>query len=360
MKIFDSVNIDTEHVKIRPLSSVAWQKVADGLLYEGSYYARNWGIKTVEDIKQMCEKAQSGLSEEKGNPLVFLNKDETEVLGMTNFMNVEPANRMLEIGGTWINPKFQRSFVNTETKYALLQYCFEKLQLNRVEFRIDCDNKPSQKAVQRLGFHFDGLLPRRIVNGGAEVRDYLFYSVIDLTWPAVKKHINELIEKSKLKEFSVVQRINSLDNAGDSGAAFSAVTKALEEFPNSPILNYQAACLCDSYRTETEAVPFYVKALKLGLSGDDRQGAFLGLGSTYRSLGEYEKSKTTFESGIKEFPNYRPYYIFLALTEYNLGDGAEAIRLLLEQILGTTSDQEILSYKKALQFYSTRLSEVFE
>ena len=49
--MFDPVVLDTEHVKIRPLKTTTWEKLAEGLLYEGSFHATNWGMKTPADIK---------------------------------------------------------------------------------------------------------------------------------------------------------------------------------------------------------------------------------------------------------------------------------------------------------------------
>ena len=360
LTMFDPITLDTENVKIRPLEIVSWQKLADGLLYEGSFHATNWGIKTPEDVRKMSENAIAARNNKLGNAVVFLNREETAVVGMTKFMNVEPQNKMIEIGGTWINKKWQRSHVNTETKFALLQYIFESLKLIRVEFRIDAENFASRKAVQRLGFHFDGILPRRKINANGDVRDYAFYSVTDQSWPKVKAHILQLKEKSKSETFREIQKINSLRKSGDSTGTFEAVLQAIKHYPQSAGLNYLAASICDGERTETEAVPFYLKSLELGLSGQDRRDALLGLASTYRSLGEYEKSRDTFQLGIKEFPAYRPYYVFLALTQFNLKNSPDAIRLLLEQLIETSSDFEIKSYERALKFYSTRLDEVFE
>lgn len=193
--MFDPIYLDTEHVKIRPLNTVASEKLAEGILYEGSFHATNWGIKSPDDVRKMYENAMAAWNEKRGNSVVFLSKDETEVYGLTHFMNVEPANKMIEIGGTWIGKKWQRSYVNTETKFALLQYVFETLKLNRVEFRIDSGNVPSQKAVQRLGFRFDGIMARRKINANGEVRDYVFYSVTDENWPRIKAHILQLKER---------------------------------------------------------------------------------------------------------------------------------------------------------------------
>jgi RimJ/RimL family protein N-acetyltransferase len=308
----------------------------------------------------MYENGIAAFQNKRGNPIVFLNQDETEVLGMTNFMNVEPANKMIEIGGTWINKKYQRSFVNTETKFALLQYAFENLKLNRVEFRIDSENIASQRAVQRLGFHFDGLMSRHKINANGDTRDYVFYSVTDQSWPQIKSHIQHLLEKSKFPEFDVLQKIKNFRRDGQADRAFDTANVAIAQHPKSADLHYLAACICDAHRTENEAIPFYIRALELGLSGLDRRDAFLGLASTYRSLGKYKESKQTFEKGLSEFPDYRPYQVFLALTEFNLQEAASSIRRLLEQLVETSSDHEIRSYEKALRFYSTRLNEVFE
>ncbi|MGE0631246.1 MAG: tetratricopeptide repeat protein [Pseudobdellovibrionaceae bacterium] len=358
--VFDPVVLDTENVRIRPLSFVSWEKLAEGLLYENSFHALNWGLKTPENIKQMYTNALIALENKRGNPIVFLTPDEKEVVGMTNFMNVEPANHMIEIGGTWIGKKWQRSPVNTETKFALLQYCIETLGLRRIEFRIDSENLPSQKAVQRLGFHFDGFIPRRKPNSNGETRDYVFYSVTDKSWPETKQHILSLIENSKSKTFKLIQEIKNLHKGGDSNAAFDKVQSAIQANPKCSELQYLAARICDADRTEIEAVSYYVKALELGLKGTDRRDALLCLGSTYRTLGQYENSKRTFELGLKEFPNHRPYTVFLALTEFNLKNGEKAMQLLLEQVLETTRDQEILTYNRALKFYSTRLNEIFQ
>lgn len=110
---------------------------------------------------------------------------------------------------------------------------------------------------------------------------------------------------------------------------------------------------------ESEAVPFYEKAIANGLK-EDRSGAMLGLGSTYRCLGDYEKSLKVFDQAIQEFPANRPLQTFRALTLYNLGRNEESVSQLLIQLLDTTQDPSIKSYEKALRFYSDRLNETWK
>jgi tetratricopeptide (TPR) repeat protein len=255
---------------------------------------------------------------------------------------------------------FVRDLFDCCNTIALLQYAFETLKLNRVEFRIDSENLASRKAVHRLGFRFDGLMPRRKINANGHTRDYVFYSVTDQSWPEVKNQMLQLQEKTKLPEFGLLQKVKALRRDGKADQAFDAVKEAIAQFPTSPDLYYMAGCICDAHRTETEAVPFYVRSLELGLCGLDRRDALLGLASTYRSLGKYEESKRAFEMGIREFPQYRPYYVFMALTQFNLKKPEEALKLLLDQLVETSSDHAILSYERALRFYSTRLREIFE
>lgn len=134
----------------------------------------------------------------------------------------------------------------------------------------------------------------------------------------------------------------------------------LEAFSDDPEINYQIGWTYDSMGKESEAVPYYEKALANGLSGTDREGAFLGLGSTYRCLGEYEKSNAVFEWGISEFPGNRALKVFYALTLYNCNKNAKAMELLLGQLLDTTSDAEIKAYDRALRFYADKLDEVWK
>ena len=136
--------------------------------------------------------------------------------------------------------------------------------------------------------------------------------------------------------------------------------KIVEEYPDNAYVNYQCAWSFDVLGEESKAVPFYERAIKLGLSGQDLEGAILGLGSTYRTLGEYEKSKNTFLNGIELFPNNRAIQVFYSMTLYNLNDHRKAMEILLKCLLDTTTDSEILSYKKAINFYSDKLDEVWK
>nr|WP_199620775.1 tetratricopeptide repeat protein [Paenibacillus alkalitolerans] len=129
--------------------------------------------------------------------------------------------------------------------------------------------------------------------------------------------------------------------------------------PDNPSVLYQCAWVHDAMGLEREAVPFYVKSLELGLTGEERQGALLGLGSTYRTLGMYEQSKRIFEEAIKEYPHRREFLVFYAMVLYNLNAYDKAMEILLKQLSETSADEGIQSYKRAIHFYSDRLDELW-
>ncbi len=141
--------------------------------------------------------------------------------------------------------------------------------------------------------------------------------------------------------------------------AMRVLTELLALYPNDPDVSYQLAWTCDFMRKESEAVPHYERAIANGLV-EDRVGAMLGLGSTYRCLGEYEKSLRMFDQGLKEFPEARALKVFRALTLYNLKRADEAVGELLIQLMDTSKDESILAYQGALRFYADKLDETWK
>ncbi|MDM5220612.1 tetratricopeptide repeat protein [Peribacillus sp. NJ11] len=129
--------------------------------------------------------------------------------------------------------------------------------------------------------------------------------------------------------------------------------------PGDAVIQYQCAWSLDILGLEVKAVSHYEAALKLGLPEEDAKGAYLGLGSTYRTIGEYEKSRRTFESGLAKFPEDKALLVFRAMAFYNLGQHDQAMESLLKIIAETSNDREIQSYAKAIEFYSDKLDTVF-
>lgn len=191
---FNPIDLQSKNIKIMPLNKISWNELYEALYEPDSYYAVNWGIGEPNDFRKLYEKYLRAFEYKKANPVVFLNHEKTQIMGMSSLMNIEEKNKMLEIGATWIGKKWRRTFVNTETKYELLAYCFEKLNMQRVEFRIDIQNQQSIKAAERMNFHCDGVMKNRVIDYNGVSRDYAFYSVINSDWPKIKDHLSNLLK----------------------------------------------------------------------------------------------------------------------------------------------------------------------
>ena len=150
-----------------------------------------------------------------------------------------------------------------------------------------------------------------------------------------------------------------LRESGKHDEARSFLRELHSEFPHEAKVNLQYAWIHDLLGLEREAIPFYENAVRSGLSGNDRQSALLGMGSTYRCIGEYQKAKETFLRALELFPERNEFKVFLAMTHYNLSEHSKAMELLLTSLVETSKDEGILSYERAIRFYADKLDETW-
>jgi RimJ/RimL family protein N-acetyltransferase len=130
-------------------------------------------------------------------PFVVRDNASGEIVGCTRYLNVDPANRRLEIGHTWYAKRAQRTAINTECKLLLLTHAFEKLRCIAVEFRTHWFNHASREAILRLGAKQDGVLRNHQIAPDGVYRDTVVFSIIESEWPAVKWHLQFLLERSR-------------------------------------------------------------------------------------------------------------------------------------------------------------------
>jgi tetratricopeptide (TPR) repeat protein len=130
--------------------------------------------------------------------------------------------------------------------------------------------------------------------------------------------------------------------------------------PDDAEITYQTAVVHDNLGLSREAVPLYLRALNQGLSGPDLERALMGLGSTYRGLGEYKQAEETLRRGAREFPHNRAIQVFLAMTLYNLQKYREAMEIVLSNLMETTSDEKLQYFKRGISYYAQHLDETWD
>ena len=135
---------------------------------------------------------------DKGSMLPFaILTPEGKAVGMTTYMNIDAANKRLEIGSTWYRKSVQRGPMNTQVKRLMLTHAFEALGCNAVEFRTHFMNHQSRAAIERLGAKLDGVLRSHTVMADGSLRDTCVYSILAHEWPTVKTHLTWQLEKPR-------------------------------------------------------------------------------------------------------------------------------------------------------------------
>jgi RimJ/RimL family protein N-acetyltransferase len=188
MKI-EPVTLEGENVRLEPLE----KEHAETLYGIGSdSEIWRWTTTNIEKFEDMEKYVQTALNEREQGvtlPFVTIDKASNEIVGSTRFGNISPENRCAEIGWTWINPKWQRTFINTEAKLLMLTHAFETWKCIRVEIITDVNNEKSRNAILRLGAKQEGILRNHLIVDSGRIRDSVVHSIIDSEWQSVKENL---------------------------------------------------------------------------------------------------------------------------------------------------------------------------
>lgn len=122
-------------------------------------------------------------------PFVIRLVGSERIVGTTRLLNINPHDKSIEIGVTWIAREFWGRSVNMECKRILLRYCFEHLGVNRVQFRAKADNARSRRALEKLGATLEGVLRKDKIEPNGNPRDTAIYSILRDEWPMVSAHL---------------------------------------------------------------------------------------------------------------------------------------------------------------------------
>ena len=189
MPWLEPVALRGPHARLEPLSPAhrdgLVEAAKDGELFKLWYTS----VPKPEDMEKEIAR-RLGL-QSAGSMLPFTVFDaEGGIAGMTTYMNVDAANRRVEIGSTWYAKRVQRTPLNTQCKLLLLQQAFETLDCIAVEFRTHFFNHQSRRAIERLGAKQDGILRSHQIAPNGTLRDTVVFSIIASEWPTVKAHLN--------------------------------------------------------------------------------------------------------------------------------------------------------------------------
>ncbi len=146
-------------------------------------------IETMEDLKDYVQTAVDHYYHRTAIPFIVYDRLKQAYAGCTRFMNIDWDNKVLEIGSTWIGREFQGTGLNVHMKFLMLQYAFETLNFEKVEFRIDERNMRSRKAIEKLGATLEGVLRKNIYLKDGFKRNTCCYGILKEEWNFIKNSL---------------------------------------------------------------------------------------------------------------------------------------------------------------------------
>lgn len=179
--------LEGSRVKLIPLvmdhAEELWESAKDESLWTHYTFRK---MESFEKFKKFLAGSLEEAASGKGFTFTIIDKQSGKMKGGTSFLDIQPAARSLEIGRTWLAKELHGTGFNAECKFLLLQYCFEELKLIRVFFKTDSNNIRSQKAMEKIGAKFEGILRNHMIREDGTFRHSAYYSIIESEWEEVR------------------------------------------------------------------------------------------------------------------------------------------------------------------------------
>jgi RimJ/RimL family protein N-acetyltransferase len=196
MPFLQAVTLKGRYASLLPLSAEHLAGLQDAT--RDGDLASLWytAVPSPEGMAAEIERRLGLLARDSMLPFTVLDAD-GRVAGMTTYMNVDGANRRVEIGSTWYAKRVQRTPLNTQCKLMLLTHAFDALNCIAVEFRTHRLNTQSRRAIERLGAQLDGILRSHQISPNGSLRDTAVYSITAAEWPTVRAHLQFQLHKPR-------------------------------------------------------------------------------------------------------------------------------------------------------------------
>ena len=201
MNFIENIVLENDRVRLEPLDKNHLNELLpiaikhpDLLQYSPSPFG------TPELLEENISKAITSRIDKQRYPFAIFDKLNNRFVGSTSFGNISTKDKRLEIGWTRIDKESQGTGLNKYCKHLLLSYAFEKLIMQRVEFKTDNRNDQSKKAIGKIGGTFEGILRSHTVMRNGYRRDTAYYSILKHEWDSINNTIFKEIKTAHNKE----------------------------------------------------------------------------------------------------------------------------------------------------------------
>ncbi|MDG6914569.1 MAG: GNAT family N-acetyltransferase [Nitrososphaerota archaeon] len=129
----------------------------------------------------------------------IVDRRSRKAFGWAQFMRIEPAHRVIEVGNVVFSPSLRRTTGATEAVYMMARHAFDELGYRRLEWKCNALNAASRRAALRFGFRFEGVFRQHMISKGRS-RDTAWFSIIDPEWPERKRSFELWLDPSNFDE----------------------------------------------------------------------------------------------------------------------------------------------------------------
>jgi len=189
--VITPVVLEGRHLRLEPLTPAHHADLCEVGLDPDLWRWIPIPVRTPEDMSIYIETALAEQASGRSLPFAQIEQATGKAIGSTRYMNIETAHRRVEIGSTWIAPAWQRTAINSESKYLLLKHAFEVLVCMRVELKTDSLNERSRAAIRRIGAIEEGIFRNHMIVHTGRIRHTVYYSIVDSEWPGVKAQLEQ-------------------------------------------------------------------------------------------------------------------------------------------------------------------------
>jgi RimJ/RimL family protein N-acetyltransferase len=143
-------------------------------------------ITTAQEFEQYIATAVETRQLKSAYPFIVFDKLQNKYVGSTRFYDIQLNNSSTQFGYTWYSEKTWGTGLNEHCKLLLLEFAFETIGFERVEFRADNRNKRSIAAMQKIGCTVEGILRNHLPTSDGTRRDSIVLSMLKEEWPRIK------------------------------------------------------------------------------------------------------------------------------------------------------------------------------
>ena len=188
------VTLTGRHIELVPLEPAhGAELLAIASHPEVTRYLRIGPVRTRAEMDRMIRDLLAAQSSGTDLPFTTRLLPSHRAIGMTRYLRIDPGNDWVEIGGTWLDPAYWRTPINTETKLLMLRHAFDIGNAHRVQLQTDSRNERSQRAIARLGAVREGTLREDVLLFDGHRRSSVYFSILATEWPAVRLRLEGML-----------------------------------------------------------------------------------------------------------------------------------------------------------------------